>query len=281
MILFLLVHFLSTLIGFSQTSLSLFHVYIFGVSVASLLIFELNMAGSITTSVSWDNQLLREKARQKRKHEGGRQTELGDRLGEHEYPKKVLGEAKDPAALFPEYEAMVKRLLNGEDPSPPLENKHCPFHHVLLEQKVSANHWAYYRCPIRACPIFCGADRVDDWLTCLRSQLNPSYKEQPDQDLNISLPFVCFCKHELYQGLKYLSLINMNERLAGSTCSSLFTALFRLRLLIICSTIVLSSFNLWMCLTKLEDAVHEIGIIFHLLQNVVATIEPCIVEETN
>ena len=160
------------------------------------------MAGSTTTSVSWDRQLLREKTRQKRKREGGKQTELGDRLEEHEFPKKVLGEAKDPAALFPEYEVMVKRLLDGEDPAPPLENKHCPFHHVLLEQKVSANQWAYYRCPIRACPMFCGADRVDDWLTCLSSQLNSSYKEQPDQDLNISLPFVCFCKHELYQDLK-------------------------------------------------------------------------------
>ena len=157
------------------------------------------MADSTTTSVSWDNALLREQARQKRKRKGWQQTDLSDRFDEevlHEHPKRHLVETTEPVPLFPEFEVMVQQLLEGETPPQPVEAKHCPFHQVLLDYKITPTHWQYYRCPIKACPMFCGADRVDDWLAKLPAQLNPCYKEQP------RLPFVCFCKHERYRDLK-------------------------------------------------------------------------------
>ena len=154
--------------------------------------------------VTWDAALAREQARLKRQREGGQHTDLSDRLDEHplhEHPKRVLTDMK-ATPFFPEYEMMVEDLVTGAQDITPVESKHCPFHQVILDLRVSKNIWLYYRCPVRGCPMFCGADAIDDWTKGLTSQLHDSYKEQPDPELTITLPFICYCLHESFHGLK-------------------------------------------------------------------------------
>ena len=168
--------------------------------------FFVTMAGATTTSVSWDNALLREKTRQKRKREGGQHTALSNRLDEHtlhDFPKRALVESTKLEPVYSSFEVMCQDLLKDEATAPPTGGaRKCPFHNVLLDYKLSSADWPYYRCPVQACPMFCGANLVENWLAQLPAQLHGSYKEQPTHDLTISLPFVCFCKHELYHGLK-------------------------------------------------------------------------------
>ena len=168
------------------------------------------MACTSTTSVSWDNALRREQARQKQHRQGGKYTNLSDRLEQHHYddyydqvvvslsseplPKKVKQEP-----VIPQYQDMVQELLEGYGE---IFEKRCHFHGILLDYKNTESQWSYYRCPVKACIFFCGTNRVDDWLKRLDVSLHASYKERPNKDLNIILPFLCFCKHEPYHNLR-------------------------------------------------------------------------------
>ena len=183
------------------------------------------MAGSSKTSVSWDNALRHEESRQKRQRQGGKYTNLSDRLEQHHYddhydqvvvsssseplPKKVKQEP-----VIPQYQDMVQELLEGYEE---IFEKRCPC--ILLDYKTTESQWSYYRCPAKACIFFCSTDRVDDWLKRLDISLHASYKERPNQDLNITLSFLWFCKHEPYRTTTYaLARANPKRILGGFTC---------------------------------------------------------------
>ena len=154
--------------------------------------------------VSWDAELAREEARIKRQREGGQHADLAERRETehlHEHPQRDLTQ-QQATPFFPEYEVMVQDLLEGTTEKTHVEAKHCPFHSCILDIRVSKTSWMYYRCPVQNCPMFCAADDVDQWLQGLKHQLHDSYKEQPDQDLTVSLPYICYCVHENYHQLK-------------------------------------------------------------------------------
>ena len=168
------------------------------------------MAGDSKTSVSWENALKREKTRQKRHRQGGKHTELSDRLEQHhydhQYDQVVVSSSSEPLLkkrkqepVIPQYPEMVQQLLEGYET---IFERRCPFHGLLLEYKTTASQWSYYRCPVQACIFCCGADRIDDWLPGLDVSLHANYKEQPTPDLHITLPFLCFCQHEPFRDLR-------------------------------------------------------------------------------
>ena len=153
--------------------------------------------------VSWENALKRERTRQKRHRQGGKQTELSDRLEQHQYDdhydQVVVVSSSEPLPkkgkqepVIPHYPEMVQELLQNYET---IFERRCPFHGFLLDYKTTKSQWSYYRCPLKACIFFCGTDRVDDWLQGLDVSLHANYKERPNPDLNITLPFLCFCKH--------------------------------------------------------------------------------------
>ena len=160
------------------------------------------MAEGSKNSVTFEHEIEREKSRQKRNRQGGKHTQLSDHLEQHQYdqyydqvevllPKKP----KTDEPLSENFTKLVQDLLNNV--------KRCPFHEdQKLEQRTSEKGWDYYRCPIHWCVFWCGANVVDDWLQRLPSSLHPSYKERPDENGHIRLPFTCFCTHEDYHHLR-------------------------------------------------------------------------------
>ena len=187
-----------------QSSTRLFSI---GTVVPPFLVIYFKMSGSSRTSVSFDRALQREKTRQKRHRQGGLVPDLGQRLEEHRFDEQfdtvqVIEEpvVKKIKQETPDYDRIVEELIQQCRPSHELD--HCPFHDVLVEFKESQQGWKYCRCPVKACPLFCGQDQMSDWLPRLHHVLHASYKEQPGDDLSISLPFTCRCEHEQYRGLR-------------------------------------------------------------------------------
>ena len=98
----------------------------------------------------------------------------------------------------------MHEFLNGPDKN---LLRWCPFHeNKELVRRTTDKGWEYYRCPIHWCVFWCGADVVDDWLQRLPSSLHPSYKEKPDENDHIRLPFVCFCTHQDHHHLRMYKL---------------------------------------------------------------------------
>lgn len=199
------------------------------------------MAAVRTNPVSFDNALAREQARQKRKRQGGKHTQLSDRLIQHDYdrhfdpvelavppvkkPRKQQPQQQHQEPMPPppppppslssideDCERAVQSILElcrsdvteqQQQPQVLQEEAYsCPFHYTLLESGQTDNDWLYYKCPVQSCAFFCGADRVADWVFELSRALHPCYKEQPSEDLKISLPFTCYCQGQGFHDLK-------------------------------------------------------------------------------
>ena len=111
------------------------------------------MAKGSQNSVSFERSLDREKARQKRRREGGQHTQLSGRLQQHHYdryydqvevvlPKK--GKTEEP--MSKSFEKLVQDLLNGPDKN---TVRWCPFHeNKELVCRTTDKGWEYYLCPI-------------------------------------------------------------------------------------------------------------------------------------
>ena len=177
------------------------------------------MAEGSQNSVSFERSLEREKARQKRRSEGGQHTQLSDRLQQHLFDRYydqvqvVLPPAKKMHSdeLSQSFQNMVQELLNG--------SKCCPFHQKELLCRTTDEEWKYYRCPINWRVFWCDADMVDNWLQRLPSSLHESYKEKPDENDHISLPFVCFCTDQDFHHLRmYKSRSKKNPHRFFLTC---------------------------------------------------------------
>lgn len=167
---------------------------------------------------NFQQTLAREKPRQLRHNQGGRHADLADRLSytqkEHDEacqsiltpsPKKQILSSD---LFLKQYEETVQEICAGTHKKP------CPFHKLIfLDSCTSKNNWKYYKCPVRGCPFFCAHDLINDWLEELSQQLHHTYKEKPTKDLDILLPFTCFCKHETYSNLKLGR--NQSEEIQG------------------------------------------------------------------
>ena len=166
--------------------------------------------------VSFDNALAREKARQKRKRLGGRHTHLSDRLNEHDYdaffdpveiaiPAQKKLKKNPPTSESPSSIQSILDICRKNIPEPQIMGpppRCCPFHNIILHSRSSASGWVYYRCPVKACVFFCGADNVRDWTKRLNVTLHDSYKEKPSEELQIKLPFTCYCHDEWFHDVK-------------------------------------------------------------------------------
>lgn len=135
--------------------------------------------------VSFDNSLQRERSRQKRKAQGGKNTELSDRLTQHDNPYGDITWPQPPTKVLKEEQPLIQQecdqvvddLLaicrqaaegdnavkypNTLQPGPLMHQQPshlCPFHGLCLELKTSKGGWDYYRCPIAACPFCCGVE---------------------------------------------------------------------------------------------------------------------------
>ena len=184
------------------------------------------MAAVQTNSVSFDRALAREKARQKRKRQGGKKTQLSDRLAEHDYdqyfdpvelavPPVKKTKTPDPPVSSVDDDCdravqSILKLCRSEVPEVLSSPQHvvlqegysCPFHYTSLHSRTTDSNWQYYKCPVQSCVFFCGADRIADWVMGLSRDLHPCYKEQSTADLQISLPFTCYCHCEGFHDLK-------------------------------------------------------------------------------
>ena len=169
------------------------------------------MVGGKTTSVSFDNSIKRERARQKRQREGGQHQLLSEKLEEHKFDqtfdpvelavplKKIKKEPERTTleVLQDEYDEVIQDITNL------YQTPKCPFHDTELKHgKGAATGFAYYRCVVPRCVFFCGEDQVHDWVYGLTMALHSDFKEKPTEDLQIQHPFTCLCTYEPYHDLK-------------------------------------------------------------------------------
>lgn len=171
--------------------------------VATIILFFI-VAAVQTNSISFDNNLVREKSRQKRKRQGERHNQLSDRLVQHDYdhffdpvememPPVKENKKQEPAppvsTVDEDCERAVQSILDlcQSEVSYALpfsslqhvvlqKGYSCPFHHTLLD----------YKSLVQSCLFFCGADPVAHWVLELSRALHPAIRSNP-QPTSISI----------------------------------------------------------------------------------------------
>lgn len=205
-----------------------------------------NMATRSKIPTAFDRDLEREKDRheaQLRRHaQGGKHTDLSDRLalhndpyptkarclcptGKHEKPSSKketppsnfikLGPTRAPVTYTTTVKTSSSSSSAATQPPPPPKDIiqeevlkeggsdiHCPFHAVLCDHKVSPKGFAYVKCPVQPCVFFCAEEDAHEWSTKLKEQASDDYKIAPQSDLTAALPFHCLCGQSPYDRLK-------------------------------------------------------------------------------
>ena len=163
------------------------------------------MAESSHKPVTFDRALQREKARQKRHRQGGKQQELSHRLDQQvDIPLVTPKRKKMPAKETPPKKGVSYAVLFGRDPIYVYDDDQavpspdeCPFHQLPLPHHISKQGWAYVKCPVQPCAVFLDEKAAPTLLDQLRQQKHPQLMAGRGTADDPRPPPMCFCNDPL------------------------------------------------------------------------------------